>query len=144
MERGQKKQKKKEKKGVILEDQAANACMSLSRAFRHKKMTTAAKMLTNSGGNPFHPLHIIFVRMAASTALGFAYTWYRSVPDAPLGRRSIRRLLLLRGLTGFVGLWGTYCEFFFSSLFGPLFVVRLSRVVPLFPHPPGGGGAEAK
>ena len=141
---GGKKKKKKEKRGEFSKiGRLTHACLSLAR-FGTKKMTTAAKMLTNSGGNPFHPLHIIFVRMAASTALGFAYTWYRSVPDAPLGRRSIRRLLLLRGLTGFVGLWGTYCEFFFSSLFGPLFVVRLSRVVPLFPHPPGGGGAEAK
>ena len=73
-------------------------------------MNTAAKLLTNNGDNPFHPLHIIFVRMVASTALGFTYTWYRRVPDAPLGPRNIRHLLLLRGLTGFVGLWGTYCE----------------------------------
>lgn len=73
-------------------------------------MNTAAKLLTNNGDNPFHPLHIIFVRMVASTALGFTYTWYRRVPDAPLGPRNIRHLLLIRGLTGFVGLWGTYCE----------------------------------
>ncbi|RYO86601.1 hypothetical protein DL764_008991 [Monosporascus ibericus] len=72
-------------------------------------MSTAAKLLTSSGGpNRFHALHIIFVRMAATAVLGFLYMWHQRVPDFPFGSRDIRGLLLLRGLAGFVGLFGLY------------------------------------
>ncbi|RYP40974.1 hypothetical protein DL767_001290 [Monosporascus sp. MG133] len=71
-------------------------------------MSTAAKLLTSGGPNRFHALHIIFVRMAVTAVLGFLYMWHQRVPDFPFGGRDIRGLLLLRGLAGFVGLFGLY------------------------------------
>ncbi|KAI1190412.1 DUF6-domain-containing protein [Nemania serpens] len=72
-------------------------------------MNTAAKLLTsNESPNQFHALHIIFVRMLATSILGMSYMWYKKVPDFPLGPRHILGLLILRGTFGFIGLFGLY------------------------------------
>ncbi|KAI0475123.1 DUF6-domain-containing protein [Xylariaceae sp. FL0804] len=75
-------------------------------------MSTAAKLLSSDESSPsgirFHALHIIFIRMLVTTVLGSLYMWYKRVPDAPLGPRGVRRLLLLRGTAGFGGLFGLY------------------------------------
>ncbi|KAI0004359.1 DUF6-domain-containing protein [Xylariaceae sp. FL0662B] len=72
-------------------------------------MSTAAKLLTSPESSPrLHALHIIFVRMVATTILGSLYSYYKKVPDFPLGPRGIRRLLVLRGTAGFIGLFGLY------------------------------------
>ncbi|KAI1505231.1 DUF6-domain-containing protein [Biscogniauxia marginata] len=72
-------------------------------------MNTAAKLLTSPDSpNRFHALQIIFVRMLTTAVLGSLYMWYKKVPDFPLGQRRVRRLLLLRGTAGFVGLFGLY------------------------------------
>lgn len=72
-------------------------------------MNTAAKLLTsNESPNQFHALHIIFVRMLATSILGMSYMWYKRVPDFPLGPRHILGLLVLRGTFGFIGLFGLY------------------------------------
>jgi hypothetical protein len=76
-------------------------------------MNTAAKILTgNNDGPQFHALQIIFVRMLCTTILGSLYMWFNRVPDFPLGQQGIRRLLVLRGTAGFIGLFGLYCESF--------------------------------
>jgi hypothetical protein len=76
-------------------------------------MNTAAKILTgNNDGPQFHALQIIFVRMLCTTILGSLYMWFNRVPDFPLGQHGIRRLLVLRGTAGFIGLFGLYCESF--------------------------------
>ena len=75
-------------------------------------MNTAAKILTGANDGPrFHALQIIFVRMLCTTVLGSLYMAVTGVADFPLGQRGIRRLLVLRGVAGFVGLFGLYCEF---------------------------------
>ncbi|KAI0198661.1 DUF6-domain-containing protein [Astrocystis sublimbata] len=72
-------------------------------------MNTAAKLLTSKDSpNQFHALHIIFVRMLATTILGSLYMWYQRVPDFPLGKRAMVPLLIMRGSAGFVGLFGLY------------------------------------
>ncbi|KAJ1326921.1 U3 small nucleolar RNA-associated protein 25 [Microdochium nivale] len=72
-------------------------------------MSTAAKLLTSAGAeNQLSALQIIFVRMLVTAVLGSAYMWYKQVPDFPLGPRGCRRLLVLRGLAGFTGLFGLY------------------------------------
>jgi hypothetical protein len=76
-------------------------------------MNTAAKILTgNNDGPQFHALQIIFVRMLCTTILGSLYMWFNRVPDFPLGQHGIRRLLVLRGTAGFIGLFGLYCKSF--------------------------------
>ncbi|KAI1117800.1 DUF6-domain-containing protein [Nemania sp. NC0429] len=72
-------------------------------------MNTAAKLLTSKESpNQFHALHIIFVRMLATSILGMSYMWYKRVPDSPLGPRRVWGLLVMRGTFGFIGLFGLY------------------------------------
>ncbi|KAI1164999.1 DUF6-domain-containing protein [Nemania serpens] len=72
-------------------------------------MNTAAKLLTsNESPNQFHALHIIFVRMLATSILGMSYMWYKRVLDYPLGPRHVLGLLVMRGTFGFIGLFGLY------------------------------------
>ncbi|CAI6332053.1 unnamed protein product [Periconia digitata] len=71
-------------------------------------MNTAAKLLTTGYEEKFHALQIIFVRMFCTTVLGCLYMWWNKTPDFPLGQKGIRRLLVLRGAAGFVGLFGLY------------------------------------
>ncbi|KAI1130185.1 DUF6-domain-containing protein [Nemania abortiva] len=72
-------------------------------------MSTAAKLLTSQDSpNQFHALHIIFVRMLATSILGMSYMWCKKVPDFPLGPRNMLGWLILRGSFGFVGLFGLY------------------------------------
>ncbi|KAI2634511.1 DUF6-domain-containing protein [Xylaria nigripes] len=72
-------------------------------------MNTAAKLLTSKDSpKPFHALHIIFVRMLATTIIGMLYMWYTKVPDFPFGPRNMLGLLITRGISGFIGLFGLY------------------------------------
>ncbi|KAI1428919.1 hypothetical protein F5Y12DRAFT_728776 [Xylaria sp. FL1777] len=72
-------------------------------------MNTAAKLLTaKDSPNQFHALHIIFVRMLATAILGTLYMWYKKVPDFPFGPRNVFGLLVMRGTSGFFGLFGLY------------------------------------
>lgn len=52
---------------------------------------------------------ILFARMSITVLCSCSYMWYASVPDAPFGARSIRWLLVLRGMGGFFGVFGLYC-----------------------------------
>lgn len=58
----------------------------------------------------FHPMQILFIRMAATTIVCFVYMWWKSVPAAPWGPRGIRWLLVLRACSGFFGLYGMWCS----------------------------------
>lgn len=73
-------------------------------------MNTAAKLLTNDPSIKFHALQIIFIRMLCTGILCSIYSWYKGVPEFPFGPRGVRGLLILRGASGFVGLFGIYCE----------------------------------
>jgi hypothetical protein len=72
-------------------------------------MNTAAKLLATGYETKFHAMQIIFIRMLCTTVLGMLYMAYNRTPDFPLGKRGIRKLLVLRGTCGFVGLFGLYC-----------------------------------
>ncbi|KAL6711056.1 hypothetical protein ACN47E_006931 [Coniothyrium glycines] len=71
-------------------------------------MNTAAKLLANDPSIKFHALQIIFIRMTCTTILGMLYMWYNNIPHFPLGQKGIRGLLVLRGVTGFIGIFGLY------------------------------------
>lgn len=74
-------------------------------------MNTAAKLLANDPSIKFHALQIIFIRMTCTTVLGMAYMWWNGIGVlGPQGKR-IRGLLVVRGLSGFVGIFGLYCKF---------------------------------
>ncbi|KAK8061383.1 hypothetical protein PG994_007749 [Apiospora phragmitis] len=71
-------------------------------------MTMTTRLLETGFETRFHALQIIFVRMLATTILGSLYMWIKKVPDFPLGDRSVRGLLVLRGCAGFMGLSCSY------------------------------------
>ena len=64
-----------------------------------------------------HPFQILFVRQSITSALSIAYgVYFTHIPHFPLGPRSVRWLLVTRGLSGFFGVLGLY----FSLLYLPL------------------------
>ncbi|KAK8075064.1 hypothetical protein PG997_009727 [Apiospora hydei] len=71
-------------------------------------MTMTTRLLETGFETKFHALQIIFVRMLATAILGSLYMWIKKVPDFPLGDRSVRGLLFLRGCAGFMGLFCSY------------------------------------
>lgn len=98
-------------------------------------MNTATRLLETSrddagGMNPFQvskkphmkvsflqtililvPHQILFARMTVTFVLSSLYMWYSKVPYFPLGMKEVRRLLLFRGVAGFVGVYGLYCKY---------------------------------
>ncbi|KAI1653226.1 hypothetical protein F4813DRAFT_393910 [Daldinia decipiens] len=90
-------------------------------------MTMTTRLLETGFETKFHALQIIFVRMLATAILGSLYMWYKKVPDFPLGRRDIRGLLVLRGLTGFTGL---FCSYYSLSYLNISDATVISFLVP--------------
>ncbi len=62
-------------------------------------------------GEGMHPFQILFARQLLTFIFCSAWMWYTKVPDFPFGRKDIRKLLCLRALSGFFGIYGMYCEF---------------------------------
>ena len=48
-------------------------------------------------------LEILFVRMSATLVASLIYMWLAKVPDAPFGKKEVRKLLIVRGVGGFFG-----------------------------------------
>ncbi|EJF60881.1 drug/metabolite transporter [Dichomitus squalens LYAD-421 SS1] len=65
---------------------------------------------------PVHPLELIWVRMVMTWVVCVAYMSVTKVPKPVLGPKGIRTLLAYRGLSGFVGLFGTYYALQYLSL----------------------------
>lgn len=73
-------------------------------------MNTATRLLETSRGNAggMHPFQILLARMTVTFMLSSVYMWYTKVPYFPLGMKEVRRLLLFRGVAGFIGVYGLY------------------------------------
>ncbi|KAH6613358.1 hypothetical protein F5144DRAFT_596712 [Chaetomium tenue] len=63
-----------------------------------------------------HPFQILFARMSITTVLSCLYMWWMQVPDFPLGAKGIRTVLIIRGVSGFFGIYGMW----FSMMYLPL------------------------
>ncbi|KAJ9603480.1 hypothetical protein H2200_012258 [Cladophialophora chaetospira] len=82
-------------------------------------MNISTRLLETPGphGKPMHPFQILFVRQSITSVVCTAYGMYtRSIPDFPWGQSGIRRLLVVRGVFGFLGVFGMY----FSLMYLPL------------------------
>lgn len=64
--------------------------------------------LEGNNGKGMHPFQVLFARMSITVVLASWYMYRQKIPDFPLGARSIRPLLLARGLGGFFGVFGMY------------------------------------
>lgn len=49
--------------------------------------------------------------MGITGILASLYMWWKDTPHFPLGAPGVRWLLVARGLTGFFGVFGMYCEY---------------------------------
>ncbi|KAH8821170.1 hypothetical protein F5884DRAFT_77253 [Xylogone sp. PMI_703] len=70
-------------------------------------MNVAARLLEIEDGG-MHPFQILFARMSVSVVFASLWMWWKHTPDFPLGARKLRWLLIIRGFTGFFGVYGTY------------------------------------
>ncbi|KAK4221272.1 hypothetical protein QBC38DRAFT_135046 [Podospora fimiseda] len=67
-------------------------------------------------GEGMHPFQILFARMSITTLLSSIYMYYTSVPHFPFGPKKVRGLLIIRGFSGFFGIYGMW----YSMLYLPL------------------------
>lgn len=78
-------------------------------------MNLSARLL-ELDGEGMHPFQILFARMSITTLFSCIYAFKSHVPDFPLGRREVRWLLVVRGFTGFFGIYGMW----YSMMYLPL------------------------
>jgi drug/metabolite transporter (DMT)-like permease len=78
-------------------------------------MNLSARLL-ELDGKGLNPLQLLFVRMSLTTIASCTYMYWRKVPHFPLGAKSVRWLLVARGLSGFFGIFGMW----YSMMYIPL------------------------
>ncbi|KAK3392366.1 hypothetical protein B0T20DRAFT_360928 [Sordaria brevicollis] len=83
-------------------------------------MNLSARLLELSDSSEqkggMHPFQILFARMSLTSLLSLLYMHYTRVPHAPWGRPEVRWLLVLRGVTGFFGIFPLW----YSMLYLPI------------------------
>ncbi|KAF7305533.1 Aldo-keto reductase [Mycena chlorophos] len=79
-------------------------------------VNVAVKMLQHLDEEPVSTLQLIVVRMAITYICSVVYMLVRKTPNPWIGPEGVRGLLVFRGLTGFVGLNGTYFSLQYLSL----------------------------
>ncbi|KAL6871186.1 hypothetical protein J3F83DRAFT_734520 [Trichoderma novae-zelandiae] len=78
-------------------------------------MNLSARLL-ELDGDGIHPVQVLLLRQGLTSLCCFVYMWWRNVPDFPFGKREIRWLLMLRGFSGFFGIYGMW----YSMMYLPL------------------------
>ena len=88
--------------------------MTMSQLFG--ALMNVATRLLELDGKGMHPFQVLFVRLGVTMILCCASMWYAKVPYFPLGKKEVRKLLVVRGLSGFFGIFGIYCKFLLPRL----------------------------
>lgn len=78
-------------------------------------MNLAARLLELEDGG-MHPMQVLFTRMILTVVACGIYMWRKGIPDGPLGPKNVRWLLVVRGMTGFFGIYGMW----YSVMYLPL------------------------
>jgi drug/metabolite transporter (DMT)-like permease len=78
-------------------------------------MNLSARLLELEGEG-MHPFQILFARMSLTTLFSCMYAYKTHVPHFPLGPPEVRWLLVVRGFTGFFGIYGMW----YSMMYLPL------------------------
>ena len=99
-------------------------------------MITSTKLLET---NPkyekkIQPLQILLFRMFVTYigTLVYMYTHRDTVPDVPFGAPSVRKWLVLRGLSGFCGVFGTYFSLMYLSISDSVLIGFLTPTITIF------------
>ncbi|MCJ1481805.1 hypothetical protein MMC06_001964 [Schaereria dolodes] len=93
-------------------------------------MNVTTRLLETDGshGEAMYPFQILFVRMGITSVLSSVWMWWTKVQDFPFGKPEVRRLLVLRGVGGFWGVYGMY----YSLVYLPIAeAVVLTFLAPL-------------
>ena len=72
-------------------------------------MNTTARIIEDEGQG-MKPLQILNARMAITVVLSMTYMFVMKIEHAPWGTREVRGLAVARGIGGFFGVYGLYCE----------------------------------
>lgn len=93
-------------------------------------VTTCKLLVTDKDFNtPIHPVQILFVRMIITYICCVVYMYTtKSVPDYPFGPPEIRKLLIIRGVVGFFGVFGLYFLLQYLSLSD---AVAITFIIPM-------------
>ncbi|KAM0427022.1 hypothetical protein ACHAPT_007920 [Fusarium lateritium] len=67
-------------------------------------------------GNGMHPVQVLLMRQFMTVCCCSAYMWWTKTPDFPFGKKEVRWLLWLRGLSGYWGIYGMW----YSMMYLPL------------------------
>ncbi|ODV98610.1 hypothetical protein PACTADRAFT_48330 [Pachysolen tannophilus NRRL Y-2460] len=65
---------------------------------------------------PMNPFQILFARMSITYIMCFIYMYFAKTPDFPLGPKGLRKWLIMRGVTGFFGVFGMYFSLQYLSV----------------------------
>jgi drug/metabolite transporter (DMT)-like permease len=78
-------------------------------------MNLSARLLELDGAG-MHPFQVLLIRQTLTATCCLLYMWYSRTPDFPCGPRGLRKLLALRGVSGFFGIYGMW----YSMMYLPL------------------------
>lgn len=87
----------------------------ISSQFFFASMNLSVKML-NSLEPPVHALEVIIVRMGITLICCVIYMIVTGVSDPIIGPKGVRTLLVIRGISGFLGLCGLYLSLQYLSV----------------------------
>jgi hypothetical protein len=73
-------------------------------------MNVTTRLLELEGPEPLQPFQILFARQGITMIFCTLWMWWKEVEDFPWGKIEVRRLLIVRALSGFWGIYGMYCE----------------------------------
>lgn len=67
-------------------------------------------------GEGMHPVQMLLLRQAVTSLCCLLYMWWMNIPNFPFGKKEIRWLLLVRGCTGFFGIFGMWWSMMYLPL----------------------------
>jgi drug/metabolite transporter (DMT)-like permease len=91
------------------------AILVASSQFFGALMNLSARLLELEGEG-MHPVQALFIRQFITAVCCSGYMWWVNTPDFPFGCKAIRVLLLIRGFSGFFGIFGMW----YSMMYLPL------------------------
>lgn len=78
-------------------------------------MNLSARLLELEGDG-MHPIQVLVMRQGLTSLCCLLYMWWMKVSDFPFGSKEIRWLLMVRGFSGFFGIFGMW----YSMMYLPL------------------------
>jgi drug/metabolite transporter (DMT)-like permease len=78
-------------------------------------MNLSARLLELDGSG-MHPFQVLLIRQGLTAICCLLYMWWTQIPNYPVGPKEVRKLLVLRGISGFFGIYGMW----YSMMYLPL------------------------